>query len=151
MSSEDVNIVREAFKAGINLDPRLDSTWRSASEWLLPDFEYREDPAWPGAGTYKGLAAFREVAIAYREALNEMHFEAEEFIDAGDQVLVLIHWWARGKSGLEAEMEQAGIFTVRAGKIASWQVIFDFEEAFRAVGLRDSISRAISRGGRDHA
>jgi ketosteroid isomerase-like protein len=137
MSREDVEIVREVFEAGINLDPRLDSTWQNASEWLDPDFEYREDPAWPGAGTYKGIDAFREVVTAYREALGEMRFEAEEIVDAGDRVLVVLRWWARGKSGAEAEMRQAGIFTVRQGRVASWQVVFDCDEAFKTVGLRD--------------
>jgi limonene-1,2-epoxide hydrolase len=66
-----------------------------------------------------------------------MHLDAEEFIDAGERVLVLINWWARGNSGAEGEMRQAGIFTVREGRVASWQVLFDCEEAFRAVGLRD--------------
>jgi ketosteroid isomerase-like protein len=137
MSSKDVEIVREVFEARINLDPRLDSTWSDASEWLDPDFEYREDPALPGAGTYKGIPAFREAASAYLDALSEMHLEAEEFIDAGDRVLVLLNWWARGKSGAEGEMRQAGIFTVRGGRVASWRVIFDCDEALRAVGLRD--------------
>jgi ketosteroid isomerase-like protein len=137
MSSKDVEIVREVFEARINLDPRLDSTWRDASEWLDPDFEYSEDPALPGAGTYKGIAAFREVACAYFDALSEMRLEAEEFIDAGDRVLVLINWWARGKSGAEGEIRQAGIFTVREGRVASWRVVFDCDEALRSVGLRD--------------
>jgi ketosteroid isomerase-like protein len=137
MSSRDVEIVREVFEARINLDPRLDSTWRDASEWLDPDFEYCEDPALPGAGTYRGIDAFREVVSAYLDALSEMRLEAEEFIDAGDHVLVLINWWARGKSGAEGEMRQAGIFTVREGRVASWRVVFDCDEARRAVGLRD--------------
>jgi ketosteroid isomerase-like protein len=131
MSREDVEIVRAAFEAGINRDPRLESTWRWASQWLDPGFEYREDPSWPGAGSYTGIDAFREAAAAYYEVLSEMHFKAEEFIDAGDRVLVLMRWKARGRSGIEAEMEQAGIFTVKAGKVASWQVVLDWEEARR--------------------
>jgi len=137
MSRQDVEIVREAFESRINLDPRLDSTWHSASEWLDPDFEYSEDPALPGAGTYKGIAAFRDAVSAYYETMSEMHLEAEDFLDAGDRVLVVLRWWARGKSGAEAEMRQAGIFTVSGGRVASWQVVFDCDEAMRAVGLRD--------------
>jgi ketosteroid isomerase-like protein len=137
MSSKDVEIVREVFEARINLDPRLDSTWRDASKWLDPEFEYREDPAWPGAGTYKGIAAFREVMSSYFDALSESRVEVEEIVDAGDRVLLVFNWWARGKSGAEGELRQAGIFTVREGRVASWQVLFDCEEAFRAVGLRD--------------
>lgn len=137
MSSKDVEIVREVFEARINLDPRLDSTWRDISDWLDPDFEYREDPAWPGAGTYRGIGAFREAMSAYFEVLSEMRLEAEEFIDAGDRVLVVINWWARGKSGVEARRRHAGIFTVSEGRLTSWQVVLDCDEALRAVGLRD--------------
>jgi ketosteroid isomerase-like protein len=137
MSNKEVEIVREVFEQRMNLDPRLDSTWRDISDWLHPDFEYREDPALPGAGTYRGIAAFRDVCIAYYEAMSEMRLEAEEYVDAGDRVLVMINWWARGKSGVEAEMRQAGIFTVRNGRIASWHVMFDCDQAFKAVGLRD--------------
>lgn len=137
VASGDVEVVREALELGINLDPRLESTWRRASEWLDPDFEYREDPALPGAGTYKGIPAFRQAVTTYYDAMSEMHLQPEEFFDCGDRVLVVISWWARGKSGVEAEMRQAGIFTVSDGKVASWQVVFDCDEAFRAVGLRD--------------
>jgi ketosteroid isomerase-like protein len=135
MSRKDVEIVREVFEARINLDPRLDSTWDGILDWLDPNFEYREDPSWPGAGTYSGIAAFRAAVSEYREALEDLRLEAEQFIDAGDQVLVLSNLWARGNSGVEVETRQAGIFTVREGKIASWQVVLDPDEALRAVGL----------------
>jgi ketosteroid isomerase-like protein len=137
MSQEDVEIIREVFEGRINDDPRRDSTWHNVTEWMHPDFEYREDPALPGAGTYKGIPAFREAVSAYYDALSEMRLEAEEYIDAGDSVLVVLRWWARGHTGLEWEMRQAGIFTVDAGRVASWQVFFDCDQAFRAVGLRD--------------
>jgi hypothetical protein len=56
-------------------------------------------------------------------------------VDAGDRVLVFMSWWARGKSGAEAVWAQAGIFTVRRGRVVSWQVVFDRSEALEAVGL----------------
>ena len=46
-------------------------------------------------------------------------------------------WWARGKSGAEAVWPQAGIFTVRGGRLARWQVVFDRSEALKAVGLAE--------------
>ena len=33
-------------------------------------------------------------------------------------------------------MHQAGIFTVRDGKLASWQVVFDRDQALEVAGLR---------------
>ena len=137
MSAADVEIVREAIDKGINLDPREEETWTRASAWLHPEFEYREDPALPGAGTYKGLDEFREAVCAYYEPLEQMHLKAEEFFDCEDRVLVTIRWWARSRAGMEADMLQAGIFTVREGKVASWQVCFDYEAALRNAGVRD--------------
>jgi ketosteroid isomerase-like protein len=136
MSRNDVEVIRGVLEDGLNLDPRLDSTWVRAAEWLHPDFVYLEDPALPGAGTHRGIAAFREAVTSYREVMGEMRFEMEGYFDAGDCVLVLINWWARGEHGAVAELPQAGIFTVRDGKVASWRVMFDREAAFRAVGLR---------------
>lgn len=137
MSSADVEIIRRVLCEGLNFDPRIESTWEWAGRWLDPEFEYREDPALPGAGSYRGIAAFREAVTAYYELLEEMHLEPQEFFDAGDRVLVTIRWWARGRSGVEADMLQAGIFTVRDGKVASWQVCFDYEEALRNAGVRE--------------
>jgi len=52
-------------------------------------------------------------------------------------VLVFTSWWARGQSGADAVMRQAGIFSVRRGRVASWQVVFDRAEALKAVGLEE--------------
>jgi len=137
MSQENVEIVRATFRDSLNRDPRLDESWRDASEFFNEDFEYREDPRFPGAGTYRGVDAFRKVARGYAEAFDEMRLEAEEIFDAGDCVVVFVRFWARGHSGTEAEMRQAGIFTVRDGKLASWQVVFDRDEALEAAGLSE--------------
>jgi len=135
MSEADVELVARMFREFVNRDPSDDESWRVARDLLDPDFEYSEDPDWPGSSTYHGVDAFEQVVRGYAEAFREMRLDAEEIIDAGDRVLVLIHWWARGESGVEAVMDQAGIFTVRDGRVASWQVIFDRDRAFEAVGL----------------
>ena len=137
MSQENVEIVRRFFQDWLTRDPWSDDTWRDALDILHQDFEYREDPRWPGAGIYKGIGAFREVVSGYFETLREMVLEPEEIIDADECVVVLIRFWARGASGAQAVMRQAAIFTVRDDKIASWQVVFDRAEALEAVGLSD--------------
>jgi ketosteroid isomerase-like protein len=136
MSQENVEIVLAVVRDVFNRDPILDETWRDMSDFLDPDFEFREDRSWPGAGTYVGIEAFRKVASGYMEAFGKMTLEVEEAFDAGDRVVAFIRFWARGQAGTEAVMHQAGIFTVRDGKLASWQVVFDRDEALEAVGLR---------------
>jgi ketosteroid isomerase-like protein len=135
MSEENVEIVRGVFRDFMNRDPSLGESWRDVSDFLVEDFDYREDPSWPGAATYRGIEAFRKVTSNYAEAFEEMTFELERTIDAGDCVVVFFRFWVRGKGGAEAEMHQAGIFTVSDGRLASWQVVFDRDEALRAAGL----------------
>src|SRR6476619_6207111 len=120
MSQESVEVVRATFRDALNRDPRLDESWRDASEFYHEDFEYREDSSWPGAGTYRGIEAFRKVASGYTEAFDEMTLEVERTFDADDCVVAFIRFWARGQEGVEAEMHQAGIFRVRDGRLASW-------------------------------
>jgi ketosteroid isomerase-like protein len=135
MSQANVEVVRRLFQGWANRDPRREESWQDVSDILDSECEYREDPAWPGAGAYRGITAFRQVVSGYSEAFGEMRLEAEEFLDAGDRVLVFMSWWARGQSGADAMWPQAGIFTVRQGRVASWQVVFDRSEALEAVGL----------------
>jgi ketosteroid isomerase-like protein len=136
MSQQDVEVVQRLFQDGrMNRDPRLEDSWQDALDVLDPDFEYSEDPVWPGAGTYRGIPAFRRVMSGYFDAFAAQRVEAEEFLDAGDRVLVFMSWWARGHSGVEAVWPQAWIFTVRGGRLARLQVVFDREQALKAVGL----------------
>ncbi len=110
---------------------------RVSSRRSSADIEYQEDPKWPGAGTYSGLDAFREVVTSYTEAFGVMRLEVEEVFDADERVVVFFRWWVRGQSGVEAQMDQAGIFTLSEGKVVRWQVVFDRAEALEAVGLSE--------------
>src|SRR5690242_17449824 len=101
MSQENVEVVRAAFRDWLNRDPLLAETWRDASEIYTEDFEYREDPSWPGAGAHRGIEAFRQVANGYAEAFEEMTLEVERTFDAGDCVVAFIRFWARGQEGAE--------------------------------------------------
>ena len=135
MSQADVEVVEEFFRTWVNRDYRDDTSWDAVNEILDPDFDYREDPDWPGSATYHGRSAFQHVVQGYYEAFGKMRLDIEEIFDAGDRVLAFIRFWARGESGVEAVMHQAGIFTVREGRLASWQVVFDREKARAAAGL----------------
>src|SRR5271167_1570702 len=99
MSQENVALVRKAFEAW-GSETAYSGGWIEAVlPFLDSQFEYREDPAWPGAGTYRGIPAFRRVMSGYFDAFAALRVDTEEFLDAGDRVLVFMSWWARGKSG----------------------------------------------------
>jgi ketosteroid isomerase-like protein len=62
--------------------------------------------------------------------------EAEEFLDGGDLVVVLIRWRGRGKgSGVEVEAEGAHVWELRDGKAVRYDIYRDREQALEAAGL----------------
>jgi ketosteroid isomerase-like protein len=64
---------------------------------------------------------------------------ADEFIDMGDQVLVLTEFRGRGKTSgvsVDAMHQRAALFTVRDGKVVAVTTYTDRDEALRAAGLR---------------
>jgi ketosteroid isomerase-like protein len=109
MSQENVEIVRrmgEAFNRGDlglfldTLDPEVE--WKQINE-----LEPRH-----------GHSGAREAIAQWDEMFDEPCYEAEEYIDAGDQVIVLIKISGRGKtSGAEVEMSSYHLFTLRDGKV----------------------------------
>ena len=131
MSQENVDLVRRAY------DAVLRSDWNSISELIDPDFEFR--------GTVGGLEEGRSargvqqfIEIFEKEDLDaweERRFEPEDFIDAGDCVVVLQREFRRGRgSGVELETETAVVFEVRGGRVVRIQGYMDRDVALQAVG-----------------
>ena len=134
MSQENVEIVREAFEAFLGGD-------QEKTAQLV-------DPALEFHGTIGGL---QEGQIAHGqseidqtfesedlEAWEERRLEPEEFLDAGDDVVVLLHEYRRGKgSGVELETETAVVVTVSGGRVVRIQGYMDRAAALAAVGLSD--------------
>jgi ketosteroid isomerase-like protein len=101
------------------------------------DLEWVEDPAGPDSGTYRGLAAVRSLVAERMEAF-DLEQQTEKLIDAGDDVVALVRWRARGQaSGAEAEMRLAMVNSLRDGKIVRVRFYLDPAEALKAVGLEE--------------
>jgi ketosteroid isomerase-like protein len=75
------------------------------------------------------------------EALNEpwvtLSLDPERFIDAGARVLVLSQFHARGRDGLEVNLQLANLWTVRYGRIVRMDAFADHESGLEAVGLAE--------------
>ena len=70
------------------------------------------------------------------EAWEEVRWEPEQYLDAGDQVVVLIQMRARGRgSGAEVETPMAHLCTMRDGKLVRHETFFDRDDALAAAGL----------------
>jgi ketosteroid isomerase-like protein len=134
MSQENVEIVRDAFEAFLGGDEE------KSAQLVDPEVEF--------LGTVGGL---QEGQIAHGQSEIDQTFEAEdleaweerrldpeEFIDAGDNVVVLLHEYRRGRgSGVELESKTAVVVAVSGGRVVRIQGYMDRGAALEAAGLRE--------------
>ena len=134
MSQENVDIVREAFEAFLGGDQE------TTAQLVDPEVEFH--------GTVGGLEEGRiahgqsQIDQTFEaedlEAWEERRLEAEEFIDAGDNVVVLLHEYRRGRgSGVELETKTAVVVAVSGGRVVRIQGYMDRDAALEAAGLRE--------------
>jgi len=135
MSQENVEVVRrvtdvmdaEGFAAALPVFLKA----------AHPDVEWREDPAWPGSATYRGVEQVRQV-ILDRMATLDFDQQTEDLIDVDDKVVVLVRWVGRGKaSGAQGEISMAMVWTVQEQAITSIEFFLDRAQAVEAAGLRE--------------
>jgi ketosteroid isomerase-like protein len=135
MSQENVEVVRritdvmdaEGFEAAIPV----------FLEAAHPEVEWREDPAWPGAATSRGVEQVEQV-ILDRMATLDFDQQTEDLIGVDDKVVVLVRWIGRGKaSGAEGEISMAMLWTIREQVITRIEFFLDRAQALEAVGLRE--------------
>jgi uncharacterized protein len=132
MSSENLDAARRGFEAlhqrGVEafldfIDPRFEMT--------TPP-ELTVEPA-----TYRGHDGLRRYFESFYEIMDEVRFEPEEFIDAGDRVVVPARLVARGRdTGIEAVQQLAFVWTLRDGKALALETYATRAEALEAAGLQ---------------
>jgi ketosteroid isomerase-like protein len=112
MSQENLEILRQALpeSAPGNVEA-LFSIFDESVEWDYVG-------AFPEVQTARGPAEVREFFRGWSDAFDGFGFQAEEAIDAGDSVAVLVRQWGRGKeTGAEVENRIWQLFTFRDGKV----------------------------------
>jgi ketosteroid isomerase-like protein len=143
--SETVEALRRAFEdasrvrdpSGRRLDVLDPKTLDVVYDFLDPEIEVREDPSFPETGTFTGKAAVRRYFDQFTESFDEFTLEPEDFIDLGDdRVLMLFRLQTRGKeSGARVEARPGWIYTIRDGKGVRIEAYLDRAEALAAAGL----------------
>ena len=134
MSQENVELVREAFEAFLRGD-------REKSAQLVdPEVEFHGTVG----GLQEGQIAHGQSQIDQTfeaedlEAWEERRLEAEEFMDAGDVVVVLLHEYRRGRgSGVELEAKTAVVVGVSGGRVVRIKGYMDRAAALEAAGLSE--------------
>jgi ketosteroid isomerase-like protein len=132
MSQENVQLVQrveQEWNQGAISDESLHAAFHADVEFL-PLRAATE-------GTYRGIAGIQTFIADTQEVFDkfELHFELR---DIGEDVLAwgAVHVRAQ-QSGIDTEIEQGGVFTVRDGKIVRWQAFSSKAEALKAVGLAE--------------
>jgi ketosteroid isomerase-like protein len=130
MSQENVEIVRRTWEMWERGD--LTGLLELMSDDLVTRRVGLDD------ATYHGKEGLLEQASEWSEEVAEWSVAAEEFIDAGDQVVVRNHQTARGEaSGVPIEMDFWFVTTVSQGKVVRVDMFVNEREALAAAGLSE--------------
>jgi ketosteroid isomerase-like protein len=136
MSQENVEIVRrgyELFSEG-NLEAVTDLI---SDEAELPDGGGLGlgDTA---AGTRRGRDGFLQGSQDALDAFEDYRVEPQEFIDAGDAVVVPVRIFGRGRaSGATLEVRLVHLWVLRNGKAVRNEIFRTTADAIAAVGLSE--------------
>jgi ketosteroid isomerase-like protein len=137
MSEENVEIAREHLDA-LNAFMRGEI---SSETWLaLWDEEAQFYPlrAQLESGFYLGHDGLLRFVAELAEDFEEVRFEIEETRDAGDQVLGIGRFRARGRaSGVDIDVPIGAVQRVRRGKIVYTRLFSEPADALEAAGLSD--------------
>jgi uncharacterized protein len=131
MSTENVELVRTAMES-FNLDG-VDAI----TDQISPDFETTTPPSLSvEPDTYRGPQGVRRWFDAWEGTMDEVRFDVDELVDAGDRVVAVSRMVARSHTtGLELEQAVALVWTLRDGRAVRLDPYATREEAVRAVGL----------------
>ena len=131
MSQENVEIVKamnEAYTAGEYyealqvLDPEI--VWYGTKGGLDEHMVYR--------GHEEVIKGFADNLMTWER----LRLDYEQYIDAGDQVVVFVHEVARGlESGVEVETDTAVVFKLENERIVQARGYMDRAEALEAAGV----------------
>jgi ketosteroid isomerase-like protein len=136
MSEENVEALR-----------RLYGEWAKGNLWALRDiadpaieWEWSEGLAslYGGPRIYRGLEEIGAATLEWLAAWESYWMTAEEFIEAGDEIVVPMHLHAR-VAGTDSVTEQraAAVWTLRNGRAVRVRYYDDKADAFKAAGLRE--------------
>jgi ketosteroid isomerase-like protein len=131
MSQENVEIVRRAFEAD-----QQGEYWADA---LHPEVEW-DYSAYPGLDLEvqgRGREGYLRLSDRYRRAWIGYQAALKELIDAGEDVVVVVHETARAReTEILIERDLVSVVTFRAGRAIRLRAYQTKQEALEAVGLR---------------
>jgi ketosteroid isomerase-like protein len=133
VSSEDVEIVRQALAAWDTHDVEALVKLSAAEVEVVPFRAALEDTVWRG---HEGVRRWYESRTD--DTWEDIAFAPRQFCDLGDQVLVVGELHATGRlSTADLVSDAARLFAFAEGRIVRVHSYGDVSEARRVVGLAD--------------
>ena len=135
MSRENVELLRRSYAA-------LNQAF-STGEDLLPVIREGTDPDFVVEmgvleGTFHGPEGFKDFIEGQLAIIEDLRSDPEEFIDAGDRVVVPFRLSGRArKTGIPLEYHYVHVWTFRGGKAVHLRLYTKKAKALEAVGLRE--------------
>jgi ketosteroid isomerase-like protein len=130
MSQENVEIVRrglEAFRDG-DVEGAL----------ALGHPEMVSARVDPDGAVFHGHEGLLRLMADWTEGFDEWSYRAEEYVDAGGQVVVHIKQWGTGAgSGARVEWDNWIVYAVEDGLITRVHIYSDRGQAYAAAGIAD--------------
>jgi ketosteroid isomerase-like protein len=129
MSQENVELVRRGMQSVEAFRSLLDEyvVW-DLREYPIPDLD----------GVYVGRDVVIKAAGHWWGAWGDYRIDAEELIDAGSSVVVVVHERGRGRgSGAPFEQRFAQVWTFARARIIRWEMFPDKDAALEAAGLSE--------------
>ena len=131
MSRENVEIVRSQVE-------RFRTTGEASPETSAEDIAWYDPPDFPDAQVHIGMEGVLEALGTWGAAWSEWQIELNEYVDAGERVLVRGRQWGRGKdTGVLVEQPLCLVYLLRGGKVTEVRAFFDEPQALEAAGLRE--------------
>jgi len=135
MSEDNVDAMRKVYEAmargdfwaaGKVFDPEIEWSWSSSMSGLT------------GVGTYHGIEGVEAATRDVFKAWDMFRQDAEEFIEAGDDVVVVARMHGRLK-GSEQEIEATAghLWTFRDSRVIRFRAFETLSEALEAAGLSE--------------
>jgi ketosteroid isomerase-like protein len=130
MPRQNVEILETGYRAFLSGDHE------TAFSVFAPDIEAFDDPRMIEDRVYRGRDGFARMLAVTTEGFEDVRYEAEEFIDVGDCVLVSVRRSGRGSaSRVPVEEHQFHVWDMRAGQAVRFRLFLSEPDARAACGL----------------
>jgi len=129
MSQENVEVIRRGFEH-----------WLTTGDFRAPaDLVWDvSNLGWPDQQVYLGAEGAMQFNAEWADAWDDWEIEVEEYVDAGERVVVILNQRGRAKAtGIPVDMRFAQVWTLRDAQGVRMQMFASVEEALEAVGLQE--------------